>query len=109
MGALKDYIARDPRTEQPGVVNFPVLPDNPYKIDVEACRPLLEVHRPDLIILGKSMIIHKEPVVEIKAFIEELELDSILMYDMAHCPGVDRTVFSRTLFRRGGPCDRFDS
>ncbi len=34
MGALKDFVARDPRTELPAVVNFPVLPENHYKTDV---------------------------------------------------------------------------
>ena len=42
MGALRDYVARDPRTEMPAVVNFPVLADNPYQIDVPA---LLDAHR----------------------------------------------------------------
>jgi len=32
MGALKDYVSRDPRTERPAVVNFPALAENPYKI-----------------------------------------------------------------------------
>ena len=88
MGALKDFIARSPATEAPSVVNFPVLPENPYKIDAEACRPLLEKHRPELVILGKSMIIHREPVAELRAMIDELGLDSILMYDMAHVLGL---------------------
>jgi len=88
MGALKDFIARDMRTEQPSVVNFPVLSDNPYKMDVESCKSLLEEHRPELIILGKSMIIHKEPVAELRKYIDELGLDSILMYDMAHVLGL---------------------
>ena len=34
MGALRDYVARDPRTELPAVVDIPVLPENPYKADV---------------------------------------------------------------------------
>ncbi|MBI9103162.1 MAG: glycine cleavage system aminomethyltransferase GcvT [Spirochaetales bacterium] len=88
MGALKDFIARDPKTEQPAVINFPVLPDNPYKMDIEGCKTLLEEYRPELIILGKSMIIHKEPVTEFRKYIDELELDSILMYDMAHVLGL---------------------
>ncbi len=32
MGALRDFVARDPITEKPAVVNFPVLPDNPHKL-----------------------------------------------------------------------------
>jgi aminomethyltransferase len=88
MGALKDYVARDPRTERPAVVNFPVLPDNPYKIDVAAMRALVEEYRPELAILGKSMVLHPEPVAELRAFIDELELDCVLMYDMAHVLGL---------------------
>ena len=29
MGALRDFVARDPRTERPAVVNFPVLRRQP--------------------------------------------------------------------------------
>ncbi len=36
MGALRDFVARDPRTDAPAVVNFPVREDNPYRIDVAA-------------------------------------------------------------------------
>jgi len=88
MGALKDYVARDPRTEKAAAVNFPVLRDNPYKIDIAATRELLAEHKPELIILGKSMVLHPEPVAEVRAFIDELGLDSFLMYDMAHVLGL---------------------
>ena len=95
MGALRDFIARDPATDMPAVVNFPVMEDNPYRIDVDACAPLLEQHRPDLVILGKSMIIHPEPVAEIRAMIDSLGLDTILMYDMAHVLGLIGPYFQR--------------
>ncbi len=88
MGALRDFVMRDPKWEKPAVVNFPVLPDNPYRIDMTVCRELIAAHRPELIILGKSMIIHREPVAEIRAAIDELELDCVLMYDMAHVLGL---------------------
>ena len=88
MGALRDFVMRDPKWEKPAVVNFPVLADNPYRIDMEVCRELIIEHRPELIILGKSMIIHREPVAEIRAVIDELALDCILMYDMAHVLGL---------------------
>ncbi|SCY64356.1 glycine cleavage system aminomethyltransferase GcvT [Desulfoluna spongiiphila] len=88
MGALRDFIARDPRTEKPAVVHFPVLADNPYKVDVDACRWLLETEKPELIIFGKSMVLHKEPVREIRAMVDELGLDAVLMYDMAHVLGL---------------------
>jgi aminomethyltransferase len=88
MGALRDFVARDPKWETPAVVNFPVLEDNPYKIDVEACRELIEEHQPELIILGKSMTIHPEPVKEMRALIDEFSIDCVLMYDMAHVLGL---------------------
>ena len=88
MGALKDYVARDPRTEKAAVVNFPVMRDNPYKIDTDATRELIAEHRPELIILGKSMVLHPEPVAEMRAAIDELGLDCFLMYDMAHVLGL---------------------
>ena len=88
MGALRDYVARDPRTEKPAVVNFPVLVDNPYQIDTAACRELLAEHRPELIILGKSMILHREPVAEIRAMVSDLELPAVILYDMAHVLGL---------------------
>jgi aminomethyltransferase len=88
MGALRDFVVRDPKWEKPAVVNFPVLEDNPYKIDVEACRELIDEHRPELIILGKSMTIHPEPVKEMRALIDEFSIDCVLMYDMAHVLGL---------------------
>jgi aminomethyltransferase len=88
MGALRDFVMRDPKWEKPAAVNLPVMADNPYKIDMEVCRELILEHRPELIILGKSMIIHREPVAEIRAVIDEFGLDCILMYDMAHVLGL---------------------
>ena len=88
MGALHDFIARDLATERPAVVNFPVLPGNPYRIDIEEAKRLIDEHRPELIILGKSMMIHKEPVAEIRAFLDESGIRALLMYDMAHVLGL---------------------
>jgi aminomethyltransferase len=88
MGALRDFVMRDPRWEKAAAVNFEVMEENPFKIDVEAARELMIEHRPELIILGKSMMIHKEPVKEMRAIIDELELDCMLMYDMAHVLGL---------------------
>ncbi len=100
MGALRDFVMRDPVWEKPAVVNFPVLSENPYKIDTTACRELIARHRPELIILGKSMIIHREPVAEIRAIIDELELDCLLMYDMAHVLGLIGPYFQQP-FKEG--------
>ena len=88
MGALRDFVARDPKTEKPAVINFPVCKDNPYKIDVPACEKLIEIHQPELIIFGKSMTIYPEPVAQIRKMINSAGLDTILMYDMAHVLGL---------------------
>jgi aminomethyltransferase len=88
MGALRDFVARDPETEKPAVINFPVLSDNPYQIDLAACRDILSRHRPELVILGKSMTLHREPVAQLRQMIDELSPDTVLMYDMAHVLGL---------------------
>lgn len=88
MGALHDYIAVDPVTERPAVVNFPVCRDNLYKIDVAATKEILDKYRPELIIFGKSMVLHREPVAEIRKFVDEMGLSTTIMYDMAHVLGL---------------------
>jgi aminomethyltransferase len=88
MGALRDYVARDPHTERPAAVNFPVLPHNRHKIDVPTTLKLIDEHRPELIIFGKSMVIHKEPVAEIRRFLDDQNIDTVVMYDMAHVLGL---------------------
>jgi aminomethyltransferase len=88
MGALRDFVALDPRTERPAVVNFPVLAENRYKIDVPATLRLIDEYRPELIIFGKSMVLHKEPVGEIREFLDAQDINAVLMYDMAHVLGL---------------------
>ena len=88
MGALHDYVAVDPATERPAVVNFPVLRDNLFQIDVEETKKVIERYRPEFIIFGKSMVLHKEPVREIRAFVDEQKIPTTIMYDMAHVLGL---------------------
>ena len=88
MGALRDFVARDFHTERPAVVNFPVLENNPYKIDVPATLELIDACRPELIIFGKSMVLHREPVAEIRQHLDATNNDAIVMYDMAHVLGL---------------------
>ena len=97
MGALRDFVARDPKTEKAAVINFPVLKDNPYKIDIHACEAIIKEHQPELIILGKSMILHKEPVAEIRKFVDEFAPGCIVMYDMAHVLGLYGPHFQEPL------------
>ncbi len=88
MGALRDYIAKDPVTERFAVINFPVRQDNPYRIDVEETARILEQVNPEIIIFGKSMVIHREPVAEIKKLVKDRKEPPIIMYDMAHVLGL---------------------
>ena len=88
MGALRDFVARDPHTERPAIVNFPVLPDNPYKIDVVKAMDLIEEYRPEMIIFGKSMVLHREPVSEIRRFLDDRDMGTLILYDMAHVLGL---------------------
>lgn len=95
MGALHDYIAVDPVTERSAVVNFPVCKDNIYKIDVEETKKIIEQYRPELIIFGKSMVLHKEPVAQIRAFVDEQNIKTTIMYDMAHVLGLVGDYFQK--------------
>ena len=88
MGALHDYIAIDPVTERPALVNFPVCADNIYKIDVEETKKTIAQYRPEFIIFGKSMVLHREPVAAIRRFVDEMGLETTIMYDMAHVLGL---------------------
>jgi aminomethyltransferase len=88
MGALKEFIANDPHTERPAAIPFPVLKEDLYRIDLLKTKELLDEHKPELIILGKSMVIYKEPVKEIAEMIASLNPKPILLYDMAHVLGL---------------------
>jgi len=88
LGALRHYVMVDPVTEKPAVVNFPVRKDNPYRIDLDETARLIEEQRPELIILGKSMVLHPEPVSELRGIIDAMNDRPYLMYDMAHVLGL---------------------
>ncbi|MBW2029657.1 MAG: glycine cleavage system protein T [Deltaproteobacteria bacterium] len=100
MGALRDFVARDPRTERPAVVNFPVMADNPHKIDVRATLDLIDEFTPELIIFGKSVILHKEPIAEVRRFIDETGINAVIVYDMAHVLGLIGPLFQEP-FKEG--------
>jgi len=77
-----------------------VLADNPYKADLPALLDLIEKERPELIILGKSMVLHPEPVYEVRTFLDAAEIDAVLMYDMAHVLGLVGPYFQQP-FKEG--------
>lgn len=88
MGALRDYISKDPQTDQYAVINFPVYPDNPYRIDVEETIKLLDQIDPEIIIFGKSMVLHPEPIQQICQALKDKLNQPLIMYDMAHVLGL---------------------
>jgi aminomethyltransferase len=88
MGALRDYVAKDPVTERFAVVNFPVQKENPYRIDLEETARILERFDPELIIFGKSMVLHPEPVQAVRNLVKDKKVPPLLMYDMAHVFGL---------------------
>ncbi len=88
MGALRHFVARDPVTEKYAVINFPVRKDNPYMIDLDETARQLGHHDPELIVLGKSMVLHPEPVAEVRRMIADKAEKPLLMYDMAHVLGL---------------------
>ena len=97
MGALRDFIAISPRTEKPAVVNFPYLLDNPWRIDVSETAKLITEYRPELIILGRSSVLHREPVLEIARLIANMRPKPLLMYDTAHVFGLIGPYFQQPL------------
>jgi len=100
MGALRDYITKDPITERYAVVNFPACRDNPFRIDVAETTKILEQVNPEIIIFGKSMVLHPEPVAEIRKAVEGRKERPILMYDMAHVLGLTGPHFQEP-FKEG--------
>ncbi len=92
-GALKNYVDLDPRTHRPAVEHFPFQKENPYRIDVEATKELIARTKPELIVFGRSVIIHTEPIREIAEFVHgEFGKDNptrpIIHYDAAHVLGL---------------------
>jgi len=97
LGGLRDYVSVNPVTERRAVMNFPILADNPYNIDLPKTFELIEQHKPELIILGKSMMLHREPVKEIAKMIAGITPKPIIMYDGAHVLGLLGPYFQEPL------------
>lgn len=88
MGALFNFVDEDPETGREKVVNFPVLEENPYKPDPEKLAELLDQHRPELVIFGKSMFIYQEPIQFVSEIVKDWDSRPVIMYDMAHVLGL---------------------
>jgi glycine/serine hydroxymethyltransferase len=88
MGALFNFVAENPETGKENVINFPVLKENPYKIDIDQLGELIEQHKPELVIFGKSMFLYQEPVKFVADLVKDWEVRPVIMYDMAHVLGI---------------------
>jgi len=102
MGALKNYVAIEPGTGKPAALHFPARADSPYRIDVDQTKALIRQTPPQLVVFGRSVIIHREPVAEIAAFIQdEFGKDNpdrpLIMYDGAHVLGLLGPAFQDPL------------
>jgi len=97
LGGLRDYVSVDPVTERRAVLNFPILADNPYNIDLPETGKLIKQYKPELIIFGKSMMLHPEPVREMAQMISDMKPKPIIMYDAAHVFGLLGPHFQQPL------------
>ncbi len=88
MGALFNLVEEDAATGKENVVNFPVMAENPYRADLEALGKILEKHRPELVVFGKSMFLYPEPVEYVARLVGDWAERPVLMYDMAHVLGL---------------------
>lgn len=88
MGALFNLVEEDPATGKENVINIPVRKDNAYKADLDRLAQLLEEHRPELVVFGKSMFVYPEPVKFVYDLVRDWPERPILMYDMAHVLGL---------------------
>jgi glycine/serine hydroxymethyltransferase len=88
MGALFNYVEENPVTGKENVINFPVKSDCLYKTDTEELGNILEKHKPELIVFGKSMFLYKEPVEFVHNIVKEWNPKPVIMYDMAHVLGL---------------------
>jgi len=88
MGALRDFLDVHPQIDRLAAVNFPVLEENPYQIDLKQTEEYLHRLQPEMIILGKSMVLYREPLTELRRMAEGMKVKPWIVYDMAHVLGL---------------------
>ncbi len=88
MGSLFNFVEEDPETGKENVVNFPVLSENQYKPDLAKLRELLDRHKPELMVFGKSMFLYQEPVKFVHDVVKDWDVPPVIMFDMAHVLGI---------------------
>jgi glycine/serine hydroxymethyltransferase len=88
MGALFNFVAENPETGKDNVINFPVSAANPYKVDEKKLGEMIEEHRAELLVFGKSMFIYPEPISFVHDLIKDWDTRPVVMFDMAHVLGL---------------------
>ncbi len=88
MGSLFNYVEDNLETGKENVFNIPVLKDNLYKADADQLGDLVKRVKPELIIFGKSMFLHPEPVKYVHDVVKNMDPRPIIMFDMAHVLGL---------------------
>jgi glycine/serine hydroxymethyltransferase len=81
-GALFNFVEEEP-------ISIPLQQNNPYKVDVEKMINLVDEKKPPLIIFGKSLFLHPEPVKELRKYLDsQSNYFPVVMYDGAHVLGI---------------------
>ncbi|TES85541.1 MAG: hypothetical protein E3J89_04375, partial [Candidatus Aminicenantes bacterium] len=88
MGALFNFVEENPETGKENVINFPVLSENQYKPDLAKLGELLDQHKPELMVFGKSMFLYQEPVKFVHDVVKDWDVPPVIMFDMAHVLGI---------------------
>ncbi len=88
MGALFNFVQENPETGKENVINFPVLSENQYKPDLAKLGEILDRHKPELMVFGKSMFLYQEPVKFVHDIVKDWEVPPVIMFDMAHVLGI---------------------
>ncbi len=88
MGALFNFVEESPETGKENVINFPVLSENQYKPDLAKLGEILDQHKPELMVFGKSMFLYQEPIKFVHDVVKDWDVPPVIMFDMAHVLGI---------------------
>lgn len=97
---LQDYVARDGATGEYAVGHLPAQKENPYRMDLAAASDLFSRADPEIIILGRSAMLHPPPIAEIRRLAQTRGRRPIIVYDASQTLGLLGPYFQMP-FREG--------
>lgn len=97
---LLDVTAIDKATGEHAVLQLPTQKENPYRVDLLATADLFFRADPEIIVLGRSAVLHPEPIAEICRIAQARRKRPILLYDASQVLGLLGPHFQRP-FRDG--------